>query len=361
MGKTVPGWSTSDLRETARSYVGSGYNQDAPPFARFCHAAAKIIQKRRMLSLDTLKVAPTVFVMTTVPNCDGLVQDVQPMFDRGQAELAGRIWFGASSLARGVGIDLPTGTDQERVAYVTDSLGVGTAPTIYYDAAHNDSVMRVYPKGLGDPDDYQELSLDTAKLTLDYIRKLLDALHEQLLKTSTASELTRDLWVDQNKCIPVRESEKGIQKILHTALTGQLAFGPIRVSQEVTSTMGRCDLRLDEQDPIDNSKWTYHAILELKIVKSFTHTGNDVPSANNKAAVTDGVNQANNYRNDHSCRMAALCCYDMRKTPDVAEAVAHEVNRAAKLEVALWAWPIYPTPKKARTESAKSSKALMGE
>ncbi|NTV96084.1 MAG: hypothetical protein HGA75_11825 [Thiobacillus sp.] len=297
--------------------------------------------------------------MTAVPNIDGLVLNDQPRFDRGNTELAGYIWFGAARLAKGVGIALPEGTDQQRFAYVIDSLGVGASPAIYYDAADDDTILSVYPTGLAHPDECHEVSLNSANLTLDYIKNLLDVLHEQLLKTPTASELARDLWEDQDKCIPVRESEKGIQKILHSALTGQLAFQPVRVSQEVTSVMGRCDFRLDEQDPIDNSKWTYHAILELKVVKSFTHTGNDVPVATNKAAVTDGVDQANDYRNDHFCRMAALCCYDMRKTPDVAEAVGHEVDRAKKLNVALWAWPIYPTPKKARTENAKNSKAPM--
>lgn len=355
MDKTSIDWVTPDLLDTVRAYVGSGYNQDAPSFAQFCHAAAKIIQKRRKLCLDTLKTAPAVFIMTSVPDVPGVVLDVQPMFDRGQSELAGRIWFGGARLARGTGIDLPQGTDQQRFAYITGSLKVGASPTIYYDAMHDDSVMRIYPRGLDEPDDCQELSLDSAKLTLDHIRKVLDALHDQLLKTPTASEQARELWKNQAKCFPIQESEKGIQKILHSALTGQLLFASVCVKQEGTSVMGRYDFRLDEQDPIDSSKWTHHAILELKVVKSFTNTGTAVPDATNRAAITDGVNQANEYRNDHSCRMAALCCYDMRKTPDITEAVVHEVERAKKLDVALWAWPIYSTSKKARTENAKGA------
>lgn len=353
MGNVTHGWTDSELLITARAYVGSGYNQDAPPFAQFCHAAAKIIQKRRSCSPISLKTAPTIFVMAPVPNIDGLILDDQPMFDRGRVELAGCIWFGAARLAKGVGISLPNGSDKQQFAYVTDSLGVGALPTIYYDAAHDDNTMRIYPKGLGDPDDCQELSLDSTKLTLDYVKKLLDILHEQLLMTPTASESAPDLWENKDKCFPVHESEKGIQKILYSALTGQLAFAPIWVKQEGTSVMGRYDFRLDEQDPTDSSKWIHHAILELKVVKSFTHTGNPVPETTNRNAVTDGVNQANEYRKDHSCRMAALCCYDMRKTPDVAGAVAHEIDRAKKLDVALWAWPIYPTSKKARTDNAK--------
>lgn len=355
MGEIIPSWADSDLLDTARAYVGSGYNQDAPPFAQFCHAAAKIIQKRRVVDLSTLKSAPTIFVMATVPNISSLCLDNQPMFDRGQVELAGHIWFGAARLARGVGIELPAGNDSQQFAYVIDSLGVGTAPAIYYDAAYDDALMRIYPKGLSNADDYQSISLDSTNLTLDYIKILLDILHEKLLKTPTASEAARDLWEDKNKFIPIKESEKGIQKTLYSALTGQLAFGQICIKQEGTSVMGRYDFRLDEQDPIDSSKWIHHAILELKVVKSFTHTGNPVPTTQNKTAVTDGVDQAHEYRNDHSCRMAALCCYDMRKDPNPDEAVAHEVDRAEKLDVRLWAWPIYSSPKQARTEKAKST------
>ncbi|WP_139319646.1 hypothetical protein [Stenotrophomonas sp. TD3] len=205
-----------------------------------------------------------------------------------------------------------------------------------------------YPHGLADPDTFDDLSLNASELSLEHIKKMLDGAHSRLLITPTASDLARDLWEDKGKSIPIGLAEKGVQKILHAVLSSSLGFGSIVVRQEGTSEMGRYDFFLEEQDPVHPSVWTHHAVLELKVLKSFTESGNPVPAASNVDAVTDGLDQADKYRKDHSCRMAALCCYDMRKAPDVSGAIAHELDRAKALDVAIWAWPLYSTAQQAR-------------
>jgi hypothetical protein len=352
MANSAIQWSEKDLSETTRAYVGSGYNQNAEAFAQFCHEAAKIIQKRRAISPRTLASAPVVFIMAPKPSVGGVSCEERPLFDRAKDEISGRIWFGAARLGLGVGFDLPPSDDQQRFHYIIHSLNAGHAPAIYYDAADDAALMRIYRKGISAHDEYENLSLDSANLTIAHIKKILDNAHSHLLKTTTASDSARKLWQNQDRCFPIREAEKGIQEILFIALSSSLGFGPVYVEQEGVSVMGRYDFRLKEQDPIDSTKWTHHAILELKVVKSFTNTGGPVQDSTNFQAVSDGVNQANEYRNDHHCRMAALCCYDMRLSPDPAQAIAHERQRASSLNVELWAWPLYATPKKAR--NAKS-------
>jgi hypothetical protein len=350
-------WTEEDLAETTKAYVGSGYNQNAEAFAQFCHEAAKIIQKRRARNPQTLALSPVVFIMAPRPSVDGISYEERPLFDRAKDEISGRIWFGPARLGLGVGIDLPQCNDQQRFEYIIDFLGAGHSPAIYYDAADDAAIMRIYRKGISAPDEYENLSLDSANLTLAHIKTILDKAHAQFLKTTTASETARKLWQNQEKCFPIKEAEKGIQEVLFIAMSSYLGFGPVYVEQEGGSVMGRYDFRLKEQDPIDSTKWTYHAILELKVVKSFTNTGRKIQDSINHQAVTDGVNQANDYRDDHRCRMAALCCYDMRTLPDPAQAVAHEQTRAASLNVELWAWPLYATPKKARNAKAGIQKA----
>jgi hypothetical protein len=357
MASSAVQWTEQDLAETTRAYVGSGYNQNAEDFAQFCHEAAKIIQKRRAVSPQTLASAPVVFIMAPRPSVDGMSYEERALFDRAKAEISGRIWFGAARLGLGIGIDLPQCDDQQRFQYIIDSLNAGNAPAVYYDAADDAAMMRIYRKGFSVPDEYENLSLDSANLTLSHIKAILDKAHDQFLKTSTASETARKLWQNQSKCFPIKEAEKGIQEVLFIALSSYLGFGPVYVEQEGVSVMGRYDFRLKEQDPIDSTKWTHHAILELKVVKSFTNTGGAVQNSTNLQAVSDGVNQANDYRNDQHCRMAALCCYDMRVSPDPAQAVAHEQQRAATINVELWAWPLYATPKKARNANAGVKKA----
>jgi len=350
MHKPTPDWTDTALQATIRNYVGSGYTQQAPELAQFCHAVAKIIRKRRACAPDSLRAAPAVFVMAPLPAVNAQTER-HPRFDTAQAEVAGRVWFGAKRLASATAIAMPAGEldDCTLFDYVVMSLGVGNAPAIMYDAAVDDGVMRIYRKGMADPDECEDLSLDAANITLDHLHDLLKKLHETFLETPTASESQRDLWENRAKWHPVNESEKAVQKILYIALNTHLMYSSLRIKQEDTTVMGRCDFILKEQDPVDSSKWTHHAIIELKVLKDFTHTGNPFPANENKKAVTEGLDQARDYRSDHACRLAALSCYDMRKAPNPVDAIAHEMDRAKREQIGLWAWPIYNQAKAART------------
>jgi hypothetical protein len=350
MHNKVNDWTDMALQATIRSYVGSGYTQEAPELAQFCHAVAKIIRKRRALSPESLRAAPAIFIMAPLPDVNSHVER-QPRFDTARAEVAGRIWFGSKRLASASAIAIPNGEidDCELFDYVVRSLGAGDAPSIIYDATIDDGSMRIYRRGMSDPDDCSEISLDAANVTLEYLHDLLKQLHELFLETPTTAESQRDLWEDRGKWHPVNESEKAVQKILYIALSTEVRYSSLRIKQEDTTAMGRCDFLLREQDPIDSSTWINHAVIELKVVKDFTHTGGQVADSVNKKAVTEGLDQARDYRADHACRLAALSCYDMRKLPDPLGAVAHEADRAKRERIALWAWPIYNQSKAART------------
>lgn len=355
MDKLPSDWSDTALQTTIRNYVGSGYTQQAPELAQFCHAAAKIIRKRRVCAATALRSAPAVFVMAPLPAVNA-PSERHPRFDSAQTEIAGRVWFGSKRLASATAIAMPDGRlpdgrldDGELFDFVTESLNAGNAPAIIYDAKVDEGIMRIYPRGMGHSDECEELSLDAANLTLDYLRDLLKDLHEQLLETPTAAEAQRDLWKNRDQWHPVNESEKAVQKILYSALVGNFRLSSLKVKQEDTTAMGRCDFILKEQDPIDSSIWIHHAIIELKVIKDFTHNGTPVGVNVNKKAVTEGLDQARDYRADHACRLAALSCYDMRKVPNAVDAVAHEVDRAKREDIGLWAWPIYNQAKAART------------
>lgn len=345
------GWSDKDLLQSVRRYVGSGYNQDAPDFAQFCHVLAKVIRKRRATVTSVPGKAPSVFVMAPLPDTQEQPER-HPMFDRGHAELAGKAWFGAKRLAQASSLALPATDDASVVDFLVSALGVADAPTVYYDPADG-AVLRLYPYGMGKLDECEELSLDGSSMSLSYIHNVMSSLHEELLETSSASESQRELWANRSKWWPINESEKGIQKILYGALKGHLLFSSLQIKQEDPSNLGRCDFILREQDPCDSSVWTHHAILELKVVKSHTHTGSDVADSTNKTAVSDGLDQTRDYKTSHSCRLGALCVYDMRKKPDPKEAIEHEVKRAADEGLGLWSWPVYNTAKAARARRGK--------
>ncbi|HHA2590806.1 TPA: hypothetical protein ACOEA0_001619 [Stenotrophomonas maltophilia] len=341
-------WSDDSLLGTVSAYTGSGYNQDLPAFTQFCHEAAKIIHRRRALAGKPMADGPVIFVLEGIipPSAEG--GEVRHLFNMGAQSIEGRLWTGASRLAVATGLDLPQGTAADRFNYVTQTLGMGDSPAIYYDASESEHLMRAFPEGMGKPNVYDDLSLKSADLSLEHIRDMLKGAHARLLVSPTASNLARSLWENQQKTIPIMHAEKAVQDILHVALTARLGFGAIAVRQEGTSEMGRFDFHLEEQDPVDPSVWTHHAIIELKVLKSFTSSGKPVAARENLEAVTKGVKQAVGYRHAHKCRLAALSCYDMRKPPDPEAAIAHEVSNAATWNVGLWAWPLYPTADRAR-------------
>lgn len=340
-------WSDDNLLSTLSSYNGSAYNQELPPFRQFCHAAAKIIQRRRASATNTLSEGPVIFILEGLLPASGAAQERRPMFNHGAEGIEGRLWTGASRLSQATGIPIPDGSTADRFDYVISTLGLGDAPAIYYDASQEEGIMRAFPKGLIDPESYEDLSLLSSNLSMEHLRKMFEGAHARLLLTPTSS-ITRRLWHNRYKSIPIGDAEKGVQEVLHTALVTLLGFGSIVIRQEGTSELGRYDFHFKEQDPVDSSVWTHHAVVELKVIKSFTEAGNPVPDSTNAQAVTDGLKQAVAYRKDQSCRFAALSCYDMRKTPDPQAAITHEQGNAAAWNIGLWAWAMYPSADKAR-------------
>ncbi|MCF3463414.1 hypothetical protein GTY70_05895 [Stenotrophomonas maltophilia] len=341
-------WSEDSLVETVSGYLGNGYDQNLPAFRQFCHAAAKIIQRRRAREDNTLLQGAVIFVMEGIVPISDLQKESRPLFNHGVASIDGRVWTGSSRLATATGIALPQGGAADRVNFVVEKLGMGSRPAIYYDASEEEAVMRAYPAGLEQPDNCEDLSLNSAEFTIEHLKRLLDHAHAKLLISPSGSNLARNLWSDRQAIIPIGDAEKGVQDILHVALTTGLGFGSIAVRAEGSSEMGRYDFFLEEQDPLNASTWTHHAIIELKVLKSFSEAGSPVADAKNIKAVSDGLTQAAAYRDSHYCRFAALCCYDMRTAPDPEGAVAHERKRAAHLDVAMWSWPLYPSAKLAR-------------
>lgn len=341
-------WSDDSLIETVSGYVGNGYDQNLPPFRQFCHAAAKIIQRRRARADGTLLEGAVIFVMEGIVQLSDLPKESRPLFNHGVASIGGRVWTGSSRLATATGVVMPQGDAADRIQFVVEKLGMGARPAIYYDPSEEEGIMRAYPSGLVEPENCEDLSLNSAELTIEHLKRLLDHAHAKLLVSPSGSNLARNLWSDRQAVVPIGEAEKGVQDILHVALTSGLRFGSIAVRPEGSSEMGRYDFFLEEQDPLDASTWTHHAIIELKVVKSFSESGGLVAHSKNVIAVSDGLTQAAAYRDSHYCRFAALCCYDMRTAPDPAGAVAHELTRAQSLDVAMWSWPLYPSAKLAR-------------
>ena len=113
-------------------------------------------------------------------------------------------------------------------------------------------------------------------------------------------------------------------------------FGrPYFVEQERPANSGRFDIGFREQGAGGAS--TLHAILELKVTRSYGSGGASVGPGQVEQHVVDGVEQARAYSDEHGASNAACLVFDLR-VPDKQVPPAAAVARAAALDVFLQFW-----------------------
>src|SRR5690606_28548391 len=92
----------------------------------------------------------------------------------------------------------------------------------------------------------------------------------------------------------------------------------------------------------DTGTIIHYALLELKVLRSFSHSGTAYPASTADEAVSKGLNQAHSYGVSNNSLLRMLCCFDMR-TNDVGETAtfAHVQADAVTLCVSLKRWYMY--------------------
>lgn len=147
-------------------------------------------------------------------------------------------------------------------------------------------------------------------------------------------------WENASKGFPVEEAERTVQQFLRTGLAGRFSWCSIRAEQP--AKLGRTDIEVVDDRTGAPGAITHHALLELKVLRSFAHTGLPYPDSNAIDAVSKGVNQAHAYGLTHNTLLRMLCCFDMR-TIDVGDSAtfAHAMTDATALRVRLRRWYMY--------------------
>ena len=85
----------------------------------------------------------------------------------------------------------------------------------------------------------------------------------------------------------------------------------VHVLSEIPTNIGRIDIGLLTTS-VDGGP-TFWAILELKVIKSFTHTASPVKDTDNVEAIIEGVTQAAAYRASTQAELGVLEVYDLRR------------------------------------------------
>jgi hypothetical protein len=357
------GFSDDELRATAREAIGAGADATVPDEARFCRSVVWLIRKRLHVHGDQSESNPAVFLLCTAPpTADGQQPPLVPMLSTGMEPLTGRLWFVSPLCNSGKYHELGTWDDDAEVfRLITDELQLGDVTAIIFDPRPDPAEVRYYPQGLAKHDECQRLYMTVGQLDINDVLEKIGQVHEHSLVTPTALGRGRPVWRDAKKHIVADNAEHVIQGCLQASL--QQSYPSCTVRTEQPQPSGRVDLEIEEPEPDDASRVTRHALLELKVLRSFNSAGTSKSAQTTKNEIDEGVRQAKSYRDEKGTRAAALCCFDMRVTHTGDGCFSHVRKIAREWNVALGVWPLFAsaqarrdyTTGKPRAPSARSA------
>ena len=262
------------------------------------------------------------------------------MLDNGHTKVVGRLWFTSAAVVSAYSVELPQdSSDDRRFSFVTDELDLGSHPTLIFDPRTVSPQLRWYAAGLSQPDKVELKPLE-GDVSPEAVYEAIEQLYQECFVTPSGLPQGVNLWQRADRHWPRVDAEALVQSHLKAGLV--MRFPYCKVRHEQPQQAGRTDLEIDQLNPVDRSITTRHAIVELKVLRSFHSSGSNVSDKHTKDWVEEGVRQASAYRTNTSARWSALCCFDMRMDDAGDNACfAHVEELADKLDVFLRRWFLY--------------------
>jgi hypothetical protein len=347
----IEGWSDEDLKATAATYFGDGADADLPDHIRLVYNVGRLILRRANQAPAPESMPSAFFLLPQAPSAaDSAALDNQPMLGTGRHELANRFWFVGPAARQGTALVLEAWPEKDADFFdlACGKLGIGSAPAVIFEARTNPQLLWFYPCGLAKGEVANPVPLSSEGIGLEQILSIVDRAHRDSIVTPRPrGSQGSKLWKNAGKHHPVEDAEARIQEILRVALTAALP-PTMMVRDEQHQTTGRIDLEIEESNATPGH-FVRHALLELKVLRSYRSTGRAVSRASVADAIKEGVSQAKSYRDERETLSAALCCFDMRKEPGGADCFDPVKQKARRNKVALRVWPVYASAKQYRT------------
>lgn len=335
-------WSDAALLETLVDFPGVGDDAGQPDAIRFLRAVSRLARTRAE-QVDTANVISVFLLQPGGPSRDDDRFHRQPMLNGGGVDIEGHLWLVGPMAASAHGIRIDAISDDEVFRLVVEDLRMGGVPAVVYDPRAFPAQVRHYPNGLRDPDDCEVRAASFTPIGLEAILDVIDNVHATKLAAPSMQSRFLKLWKTPKTFVPQAEAELLVQEYLHTALIG--AFPTCTIRTEQPQPTGRLDIEIEEANPTAPGHFVRHALLELKVLRSYGSTGNTVSEKQARKWVEEGVDQAHAYRTGRGTLASALCCFDMRKSFEAFDCFDHVKDKAAKCAVVLRVWPIYSTLK----------------
>ena len=340
------GWTPEELRETLLDSTGAGSDEGVEEVIRFVRGVAQLVRRREAVDKGH-NDPPAISIFLLAPGPPRHLDFKRdPLLHAGQTSLAGKVWCVNAPVRMGWATDLETTDADELFLTVTDRLELGDSPAIIVDPRLEVTQVHHYPNGLSDPDASVQVRLHTSDVDIVRLSDVVERIYDRHLKTPDAQPQANKLWKEPRGHRPHRLAEHRIQALLLPAFS--VAWPTCRVWDEFAGTMGRADIHIAEHDPLDHCRLSHLAVLELKVLRSFSETGTAYSESRNRTTVEKGIKQAGAYREEHGHQVAALCCFDMRDEDTNEECFAPWRSLAEAKHVALRRWYLFATSGLAR-------------
>jgi hypothetical protein len=343
------------LAEAPRALYGDVSDLSAD--VRFQVHVARLISAREQRP-DTERSGAAAFLLVTPQQHKAWAQRLT--FDRnlhtGRVQLAGRIHFvtdlaGSSAYEDYAGSD--TGLFDRLAALQCDRL-----PALIYLPDRHESSLTFYPQGTHDDRGLVPLKLNHGPVTEAEILAAIDGVYRTELCTPDNSGPIK-LWHDPLKGRPIEEAERTVQQFVRSGLAAR--FNWCTIYSEQAGKVGRTDLEIVDDRTGPLGQVTHHALLELKVLRTFSQSGTRYPPASAGEAVTKGVQQAHEYGGVKNSLLRMLCCFDMRMQ-DAGDAAtfASIKSSADALCVRLVRWYLYRSADDYRRARTGAQLAALG-
>lgn len=351
------GLSEEEVRATAESLLGDGPELAASDFSIALESIARAVAARMDhddYSVESKRLA--FFIISDRPRvlADRIGAVLEPIVDNGSKELCGWVVVTPVTCTSGYCVQLAGVTTAELFQEVV-AKGAGNEAALVFDPNATDKELRYYPKGVGSPEVVQRFPFRTMTFTLPMLDRVLKRLHEEHLVTPDAAK-GLGIWEDAEKYRPITDAEARLQGLMRLTLSIAFDMRLFSVWWEVPGTQGRCDLFVTSRSANKAGQLTAHAVLELKVLRSFSAGGSHVAKTVNAEAVKKGVGQARGYRKNKDALNAMLCCYDMR-TPAQADGdkcFEPITSIATKHAIQLRSYRLYGSPDDLRADQTTS-------
>ena len=312
------------------------------------HVSRMIRTRERQPNAETSGAAAFILVSADEQRALSSVRTFDRLIHTGSRRLSSRLHF-VTALAASSALEEHAGDDNDLFGRIA-ALGFEDRPALIYVPSKGDSSLSYYPKGTQTDDGVRNVVLNFGQITEDEVLATLEAIYRSELCTPDNMGPIK-LWEDAKKGHPVEEAERTVQQMIRHALVGRFLWCTIR--QEQPGKGGRTDLEIVDDRTGTPGTIYHHALLELKVLRSFGSTGNPYGPGAANDAIIEGVNQANTYGAANNTLIRMLCCFDMRSDDPGDDATfVHVTDRAVTLSIRLKRWYLYRSSQAYRDANA---------